>query len=608
MGVVGLAALVKVNTLRGTFVWDDDSLIVQNVHVRSLRRVPEFFLPSYWRRHHMTRGEVYRPIRLASFALDCSLWGLRPAGFHLTNGLLHLANVALVCLLLRRWGATRGFWLPAALLFAVRPTDVETVAWIKNRSDLFAAALFLSALLTAPLPLGRPAGWGRRVGAALLFAAALMAKEVAIGLPVLLMAVFSRRRTWRRDWAATIPFWLVAVAYLVVRAKFLVTPPATAAGAAAPGLLDRVAGSAATLLAYGRLFAFPARLTLDYGTPGSVLLSSHWGHVAGAVAVLAVFALNWRVGLIGLLWFGIALFPVSNIIPLRDRPLAEQRLYLAVLGPCAALAAAAWRCRSRKVGAGLIAAAVVASCALAVHRAGLWSSNIELWRAAVRCTPSLERPLSNFGNAYSLAGRHDRANTEYRRALRANPRSYESVMRMGKAQQARGKEDEALERYRTATSLAPRSVQARYAEAALLRDMGRRDEAIRVYDQILEVRPRSPDAWHGIALVRHDGGDVPSAIEACEKALALDETHYLAHRMIGVLVTDSDTPRAVASLTACIDSNPHFVVAYIDRARALCKLGQIDRARADLKRAIAFDPRDTEAWGLLDRLDRGLTD
>ena len=600
--VLVVAALTKANTLCGVFVWDDDSLIVENLHLRSLRRVPGFFRPSYWRKHHMTGGEVYRPIRLSSFALDYAVWGLNPFGFHLTNDAVHLLNVLLVCLLLRRWHVTRPFWFIAALLFVTRPTDVETVAWIKNRSDLFAAAMFFGALLVLPWPLGRRSLRWRSGTAALLFAAGLMAKEVIIGLPVVLMLVFTDFRSWRRAWLATIPVWIVAVLYLLVRAEFLVTPARVVGTASGPGLWSHLVDSATTLIAYTRLLILPSPLTLDHPAPSQMLLQAHWGHLVSAGTMLYVFLTRWRVGVLSLVWIGIVLFPVSNIIPLRDRPLAEQRLYIAALGLCILLAAASRTRRSRSLTAALLCAALTASASISIDRAGLWSSNTELWGRAVRVTPQLARPVSNLGNAYLQENRFDRAAAEYRRCLRANPESHEATMRLGEVYAETGNQGLALAQYRQATKVSPRSVDARYLAAALLRDQGRSDKALAVYKEILQLRSRSPDAWHGIALVHDQRGNAAKAIEACGKAIVLDPTHFGARRVRGVLLMKVNPDGAIQDLSAAIESRPRFVVAYIERARAHIARGDLRSAEFDLRRALEIDPNDKEAWRLVDRL------
>ena len=525
----------------------------------------------------------------------------------MTNLLLHLLCVGLVCLLLRQWPLTRGFWLPAALLFAVRPTDVETVAWIKNRSDLFAAVFFFGAILVLPLPLGRRRGWLRTVVGALLFALAIMSKEVAIVLPALLMVAFTCPRNWRKGWAMTLPFWAVAVAYMVVRAAALVTPPSAAGGASGLDMVSRFQGAATTLVCYARLLVLPVHLTLDHLPPSKMLLAGGGPAVAalGLVACLLVAAaLNqWRTAMVGALWFALALLPISNVIPLRDRPFAEQRLYVAALGFCVLLAAAL-RCRQRRsTRAVLLGLVVVGSTAMAVSRAGLWASNIELWREAVKVTAKRDRALTNFGNAYAVVERDGRAEFEYRRALRVHPESREAMFRLGQVLDRRGAFGLAEQAYDKVTAWAPRGNEARYAKAHLLMRQARHDEALGVYREMLEARPQSPEAWHGIALIHDQQGRTVAAISACTRAIAFDPNYLPARRVRGVLLTTRDATQAVQDLSVAIAIDPEFAPAYLDRASALMELGRFDKAQADIDAALDRDPSAARAAPLLDRLN-----
>src|SRR4029453_10748609 len=73
--------------------------------------------------------EYYRPLTFLSHALDWQIWRTDPAGFHLTNVLLHAVNAVLVFVLGRRLdGSVTG--LVAGLLFALHPASHEAVYWI----------------------------------------------------------------------------------------------------------------------------------------------------------------------------------------------------------------------------------------------------------------------------------------------------------------------------------------------------------------------------------------------------------------------------------------------------------------------------------------------
>jgi hypothetical protein len=88
----------------------------------------------------------YMPLTWVSFLFDAQIFGINPAGFHLTNILLHLANTLLVFYILNRM--TTRYWESAAVatLFAIHPQHVEAVVWIAERKEVLSAFFGLLAL------------------------------------------------------------------------------------------------------------------------------------------------------------------------------------------------------------------------------------------------------------------------------------------------------------------------------------------------------------------------------------------------------------------------------------------------------------------------------
>ena len=125
--------------------------------------------------------------------------GAQPLGYHLVNILLHATAVILV------WrGATRlrapGAWL-AAVIFAVHPVEVESVAWITERKNVLSLSLALLTMLAyfrfdPPEPEQAAAtpsssrGNAWYAAALVLFALALFAKTVVVTLPAVLLVIY----------------------------------------------------------------------------------------------------------------------------------------------------------------------------------------------------------------------------------------------------------------------------------------------------------------------------------------------------------------------------------------------------------------------------------
>ncbi|HYR70710.1 MAG TPA: glycosyltransferase family 39 protein, partial [Candidatus Acidoferrum sp.] len=214
--------------LQGDFNWDDDINLVANLRYRGFdaSRVR-------WMFTNTLMGH-YMPFTWLSFALDHVLGRMDPWGYHLASLLLHAANAILVYLVARRLLIvalqtavdTRVGAALAALLFALHPQRVESVAWISDRATILCGTFYLLAVLAylraVGAPDGRPRmGWG--AASLVAFAAALLTKGMAMSLPItlLILDVYPLRR-WRAGWPRVLveklPYCALALAGAVVAA------------------------------------------------------------------------------------------------------------------------------------------------------------------------------------------------------------------------------------------------------------------------------------------------------------------------------------------------------------------------------------------------------
>src|SRR5262245_8889798 len=267
LGLAVLAAVVFLPALANGFVWDDDFNFVNNPAYRGLGW-PQL-------RWMFTSAHLghYIPVTWMTLGLDYLLWGLDPRGYHATSVILHAINAALLYVLTPRmpaagwppWAAERaGLRLgaaSAALLFALHPLRVESVAWVTERRDVLSGLLSLSTLLAYLRGVHEPVVWWRRRWSWIalgLFSLALLSKSMVVTLPVVLLVldVYPLRRLPAdpRRWIAAaarpvlaekIPFGLASLATAVMALASV-----TEAGAAASLSEVGWAGRAA-IVAYG---------------------------------------------------------------------------------------------------------------------------------------------------------------------------------------------------------------------------------------------------------------------------------------------------------------------------------------------------------------------
>lgn len=532
-----LAALVFAvygGSLRNGFVHDDHLLVERNVVVRTLDPV-EHLSASFWSRW-TNETEYYRPIATWSLALDRSIHGLSPRGFHLTNLLLHAGNAILLFLLARRFSSGTVAPFVAAAIFAIHPIQSESVVWVSGRTDLLAAGFVLAATLAAIRASEGAASknvpW--LVLLAVLTACALLSKEAAVTVPFFLLGVTLARGSLRR---LLLPGAVaVGVVALYLAARRLVLGAVLGGGEAASGnwadilsglgWFERLPTAVHVAGRYLGLVAYPASLSVDYG-PEAVPLVTGFGSVSFALPALAcVGGLAAAVFLARrspLASFGLAASAgsyllVSHLVFKAPLLMAERLLYLPMIGISALLAVAIAETAARLVPARRERAAAVLAALLllpAAYRASTrtsdWKDDETLFASATRAQPRSLLAWTNLGAEHARRGDLPRASEAFDRALAIRPTHAPALWR--KADLLRRENDlaGAEELLRAAASAQPRLLlvwinlaQVLNARAAEATRSGRTEAALAMSREVVEIAA----AHEGDAAARREGGRV----------------------------------------------------------------------------------------------------
>jgi tetratricopeptide (TPR) repeat protein len=211
------------NCLQNEFVWDDEFLIQKNTYLRSFEYFPKMLASNSTAGFGGT-DNFYRPTQNIYYLLIYQAFGENKVAFHWGNIILHLLNALLLFAVLQGWSVSRGWAFATSLLWAVHPTHVEAISYISGTADPMGLLFFLLALWV--FPLDKPnQHWKAWLGALLFFIISLLSKEAMIVVPALLMLVLglvnSERRWQWRHYLSTLPFWITAVLYLILRKTLL---------------------------------------------------------------------------------------------------------------------------------------------------------------------------------------------------------------------------------------------------------------------------------------------------------------------------------------------------------------------------------------------------
>lgn len=537
---------VYCNSLENGFVYDDLVTVEQNLFIRDWGNLSKFLSTDYYLH---SQEYSFRPLVTLSYFSDWAIFKTGPRGYHLTNLLLHCLTGLVVYGLGKRICSSPGIGFLAALIFIIHPAQTEAVNGISFREDLLCALFFFLSLLMfvrSERPKKIPENTDDSITgidqsdytswpyilSLLFFVLALLAKEMAVSLPLVIAAYFLiiRRRPGSELLQPRILiFFLIAAIYGVARMLILFQPETLPAAPEFGDPFGRLVLALKSLSLYGRLAFFPLRLTVEYPDP---LPPTIWSNYLLLPALLtAGFLLaagrkgKNRAGTFGLAFFFLALLPVLNLVP-TARLGAERFIYLPLLGFAVWAAEtlgqlSAGRGRRRIV----IPAALVFLLALGagtVNRNREWVNNYILFKRAVEVSPDSSKAHHGLGNEYFRLGRTAPAIGEFQKAIAIFPREPLYYNSLGVAYGEEGKFAEALLQFQRSAALNPGDPLVRLNLSTLFLRSGDADQARKEIDYYIAARPLDPDGYLNRGEIVLAGNDYLSAIADYEKALALD--------------------------------------------------------------------------------------
>ncbi len=418
-----LAVYWQVNNFEFITSFDDDIYIVDNDHINGGLTWEGI----KWAFAH-THAYNWHPLTSISHMADCTLYGLDPAGHHLSNVVLHIINALLLLYVLKRM--TGALWPSAfvAAAFALHPLHVESVAWISERKDMLSTLFWILTMLAYVRYAERPT-IKRYLVVALSLALGLMAKQMLVTLPFVLLLLdywplgrLELKGYRFRNSALTVapvsvsrcileklPLIVLSIAagltiYLVQQNVELVK-----SGAEYP-FLYRVGNAMTAYIKYIARMFWPMNLSTFYPHMKDKL--PQW-QIAGSAMLLVYVTVEsfWRAKVrpylaVGWLWYLGTLVPVIGLVQIGLQAQADRYTYIPLTGLFIIIAWGApeliARLRYRK--AVLSVAAVLLLCALGVttfYQVGHWQSNITLHRRAAAVVPDNYWAYNNL--AWSLA-------------------------------------------------------------------------------------------------------------------------------------------------------------------------------------------------------------
>lgn len=594
--IVVISLAIYSNTLKNGFVYDDETTIVNSTLIKSLSNLPKLFSTEYF----VSSGEMsYRPVVTFTYFIDYAIYSMKPWGYHLTNILLHAINGVILYFFLvllipeepRRVGSAHlsiirilaNQPIVITLLFVSHPALTEAVNAISFREDLLAFMFYISAfsifLYIKRATDHRPSTIGLYALSCLLFFLALLSKEMAITLPLIIFCyewIYSKKEEKRLSSILldrhNIGYIVVALIYLVIRFYLFYYP--VEENVTAWMLSERLLTIPWLILKYVMLLIAPASLSADYvippiQTPFSPLFIFSFVIVGSCIVFLLRMKKRNEGITFGLLFLLITLMPVYNIIPIVNQ-FAERYIYLPALGfTLIAGSSIHLVMQKRKKGTGTVYLSIITAAILVVYSVGVvkrnvvWKDNFSLWMDTVVKVPESSKAHNNAGYAYHyLKGQIDNAIKEYLYALKLKPEYPEAHYNLGNAYSALRQIDTAVSSYLAAIRFNPDYVQAHGNLGSIYYVQGRIDEAIKEYLAAIRINPNYVDAHYNLGDIYLKQNRLDEALQEFKSVIRFNPNDPDAHYNVGIIYkTKGLKDASIMEFTTALQLKPDFIEA-----------------------------------------------
>jgi len=583
LGILAWTLIVFIPAMDNQFVnWDDDYNLANNTNTALLNwdNIVKIF-------SEPVIGN-YNPLPILTFAIERSMFGLDPTVYHVNNILLHLVCVFFAFRVLR--GLRLDPWLAggAALLFAIHPMRVESVAWVTERKDVLFGAFYLPALWLY-IKYVRD-GYARKYfyGALGLFAFALLAKIQAVALPLSMLLVdYYFRRPLKislvlEKWMFfALSFIIGLVGIYFLRQQGSINDESTY------DFTQRLFIGSYSLGVYLVKFIFPYEMSPLYPYPGKLPTIVYFG----PLAVLAVAAFtwiawrkDWRAHVLGMLFFVFNVMFVLQVVGAGQGFLADRFTYIPYLGLMFMVAWAGHTIMESRPSATRVmsfgfGAYMLLFSWMTWRQNEVWQDSDTLWTHVLKYYDRTPLPFRNRANFRRDQGRTEEALADYNAALAIKPDAalYNS---RAKLYFNLKKYPEAMENYNQAIALDSLKGEMFINRGAVFALTGRLDLALADFNKGLQLDPDHANGYKNRSLVFQSYSQWDKAIADIDKYLSYHpedgDLWYERGRLKNV---QNRAEEALPDLDRAIRLNNRQGLYFYEKMKSLLILGRIAEAR-----------------------------
>ena len=544
----------------------DQVLVIDNSMIYHLNQnnVLEMFLST-------TAGR-YQPLAFLSYSLDIFL---APASviktMHIVNLILHLLNILLFFRIMQLLTKKQIIIFSAALLFAIHPMNVETLAWISSRSQLLCAFFFLSAVLSYIYYTRHDTSRSLYFLCTVFFIMALFSNPVAVIFPIVLMLIdYLQNKNLKDALNGKIFFFILSIIFVIITVLTFAEPEITVTS---PGVFENIVLAGYSVILVFSKFLLPVGIAAYHPFPEQIMM---WPVILASLAVIFFVTVFWffrkeKTYISGLLFFLAGILAAFLLRPEGHYLYSENETYLPYLGLYGLAGLAFYRLygllRHKKIF--LIAALIVVSAWMlwlgktSIDRLADWHDSGRTWSRVITLYPDDHYAYFLRGDYWAMNGDFDKAKFDYNQCIRKNDRAYQAFNNLGLIYLGEKAPMLALDEFNRAIEINSTFYKAYLNKGLTYMRIGRNDLAMENMNMAVELNPDEPLAYFNRALIYERKDAFEKAIAEYTKAIRLD---------------------------------PYRFTFYKNRGKAYVFKQRFPNAELDYSKALDLDPSNAEMW------------
>jgi protein O-mannosyl-transferase len=550
----------------------------------------------------------YHPLTMLSLCIDYELHQLNPKAYHSTSLIIHILNSLLVFAF--AWLLSKQKWVAfiTALLFAVHPMHVESVAWASERKDVLYAFFYLLALCTYILYITKEPFKNRLyLITFFVFIFAVLSKAMAVSLPIAFFIIdyFFGRKITKKTILEKVPFIVISLVfgYVAIKAQESINAMADVANY---NFFNRILFSSYGLILYLWKMIVPLSLSCYYNYPVPVNGMYPFIIYIAPVIVIALLFLIYKSMRYGKdIFFGSAFFLITialvlQILPVGGAIIADRYTYLPYIGLFFitarlfnnVLADKYEKLKNlKKPLIFVFTLFIIMCCYLSFERTKVWRDGLSLWSDAIEKKDVAPICYKSRGDAYYLKKQYDKALADYEMAISGNYKFMDVYFSKGATYYELHEYEKVIENLNLAIQ-----INNNYADAYNLRGMAyfnlaKYKEAIDDMNKLLEINPQLTEAYYTRGSSYLYLGKYQEAINDLTMAISNNSNTSNAYNNRGIAYFNlKKTDEALADYSYTITYNPQSPNTYFNRALVYDSQQKYNAAIADYTATIQLLP------------------